>query len=265
MEFDNQYIVIFGWMSSKLHLKGNYRDAFALVYGFSQDGKSEFRGTLTYIQKWLNVSRPTAVAVMDELVRRNLILKRKGSIDGRPRNFYRTNLEEVARLKNLTSKETLPVTSKETLPVTSKETLPVTSKETLLNNIESNIGNNIREEETNVSPAPAKPKRKRFVPPTFEDVAYAFQKKLREKKVLGAERLAEIEAEKFMNHYEANGWRVGKNKMKSWPHAVSGWISRMDQYQTTVNKTNKLEVDESPISPEDAHAIIDHFVAQGGF
>ncbi len=31
------------------------------------------------------------------------------------------------------------------------------------------------------------------------------------------------EAEKFWNHYEANGWRVGKVPMKSWRHAVTNW------------------------------------------
>lgn len=31
------------------------------------------------------------------------------------------------------------------------------------------------------------------------------------------------EAEKFWNHYEANGWKVGRVPMKSWKHAVNNW------------------------------------------
>ena len=30
----------------------------------------------------------------------------------------------------------------------------------------------------------------------------------------------------FVTHYESNGWKVGKNPMKSWKHAVTNWITR---------------------------------------
>jgi DNA-binding transcriptional regulator YhcF (GntR family) len=30
----------------------------------------------------------------------------------------------------------------------------------------------------------------------------------------------------FVAYYESNGWRVGRNPMKSWQHAVAGWHSR---------------------------------------
>ena len=31
------------------------------------------------------------------------------------------------------------------------------------------------------------------------------------------------EAEKFFDHYESNGWKVGRNPMRSLPHAISNW------------------------------------------
>ena len=34
------------------------------------------------------------------------------------------------------------------------------------------------------------------------------------------------EADAFFNYYESNGWKVGKNSMKSWQHAVTNWIAR---------------------------------------
>ncbi len=34
------------------------------------------------------------------------------------------------------------------------------------------------------------------------------------------------EAEKFFNYYESIGWKVGKNPMKKWKSAASGWLSR---------------------------------------
>lgn len=35
--------------------------------------------------------------------------------------------------------------------------------------------------------------------------------------------LPESEALKFFDYYESNGWRVGKNAMKSWPSALANW------------------------------------------
>lgn len=34
------------------------------------------------------------------------------------------------------------------------------------------------------------------------------------------------QAERFFAYYESNGWRVGKNPMKKWKAAASGWIAR---------------------------------------
>jgi hypothetical protein len=135
----------------------------------------------------------------------------------------------------------------------------VTTNNDYTNNDYTN--NNLIEGENEFSPTPAPEKKvSRFVPPTLEECISAFKEKLREKKVLGFDRIAQIEAEKFFNHYGANGWMVGKNKMKSWPHSVGGWLSRMDQYKTT---TTKLNHNEGIISTDDAHAIIDDIVANG--
>lgn len=35
-----------------------------------------------------------------------------------------------------------------------------------------------------------------------------------------------VNAETFFNHYESNGWKVGKNPMKSWKAALANWSSR---------------------------------------
>jgi uncharacterized protein YdaU (DUF1376 family) len=52
---------------------------------------------------------------------------------------------------------------------------------------------------------------------------------------------SKIEAEKFVNYYESNGWKVGKNTMKSWTHAANNWITNTKQYaKGTTNNTRKL-------------------------
>lgn len=65
-----------------------------------------------------------------------------------------------------------------------------------------------------------KPKRKVFKPPTVEEVkAYAAEK--------GFTRL---NAESFVAYYESKGWMIGRNKMKNWKAAASGWEIREKNY-----------------------------------
>jgi predicted phage replisome organizer len=56
------------------------------------------------------------------------------------------------------------------------------------------------------------PKRKRFVPPTIDEV-----------KAYCRERQNDVDAERFIDYYTSNGWRVGKNKMRDWEAAVRTW------------------------------------------
>lgn len=42
--------------------------------------------------------------------------------------------------------------------------------------------------------------------------------------------LSQDESEKFFNYYESNGWRVGKNPMKSWTHALANWKNNVKTY-----------------------------------
>ena len=62
---------------------------------------------------------------------------------------------------------------------------------------------------------PEKPKRKNFVKPTVEEIA-AYCK----------EKNYNVNAQQFFNYYESNGWKVGRNAMKSWQAAVQNWNAR---------------------------------------
>jgi len=52
---------------------------------------------------------------------------------------------------------------------------------------------------------------------------------------------AKKEAEKFYNFYGSKGWKVGKEKMKSLPHAIAGWISRCDKPETKDSPKEETE------------------------
>lgn len=115
MAHKESFITIQGWMATDLKLSGNELLVYALIYGFSQDGESEFRGSINYICGWLNCSRPTAIKTLSNLVDRGLISKRVKIENNVTFNRYKAILQGVKKL-NWGSKETLPGGSKETLP-----------------------------------------------------------------------------------------------------------------------------------------------------
>jgi predicted transcriptional regulator len=79
---NKNYINIQAWMVKELNLTGNDLICYALIYGFSQDGKSEFNGSLSYIAEWINTSRQTARLIVKRLVDNGVIEKRDTVING---------------------------------------------------------------------------------------------------------------------------------------------------------------------------------------
>ena len=81
-------------------------------------------------------------------------------------------------------------------------------------------------------------KNKRFAPPSIEEVfeylsdsGYSYK----------------VEAEKFWNYYESNGWKVGKNKMKNWKSAATGWIKRTNLPMQKPQQSNTPPADYDPL------------------
>ena len=111
---DENYYLVQGWMKNRLGLKGTKRDIYAIIYGFSQDGESEFTGSINYFVEWLDVSRPTIIKALQELTDGGYLIKRTDVINGVQFNRYKANLQVVKNF-NGGSKEILLGGSKETL------------------------------------------------------------------------------------------------------------------------------------------------------
>ena len=85
----DNYILVYGWMVTELGLKGNELFLYAIIYGFSQDGETEFSGSLRYMQEWLGVnSKATVQNTLEKLMARGLIKKRTVVEKGVTRNFF---------------------------------------------------------------------------------------------------------------------------------------------------------------------------------
>lgn len=65
-----------------------------------------------------------------------------------------------------------------------------------------------------------KRKRKKFIPPTLQEVQLIIKDKKR--------------AQKFINHYQGNGWIVGRVKMVDWQATANNWV--LDEEEKSSNQ-----------------------------
>ncbi len=78
-------------------------------------------------------------------------------------------------------------------------------------------------------------KKKGFIKPSISELITEFSNRVTD---------PSQQAETFLNYYESNGWKVGKNAMKSWKHAVTNWITRgkgNTTYQQAVRKESRSD------------------------
>ncbi len=77
----------------------------------------------------------------------------------------------------------------------------------------------------------------RFVKPTLEQVA-AFIQEIRNG----------VDAQEWFDHYESNGWKVGRNPMKDWKACVRKWgrsrIGKQRPAETSQEKINRLRAEQ---------------------
>jgi len=117
-----------------------------------------------------------------------------------------------------------------------------------------------RERQSGAVSEPEAPKAKKE-PPTIEEVKLAAAK-------IG---LSDHEAEKFHAFYESNGWKVGKNPMKSMIGSLAGWKLRNQEKKTAEVKgsdtfwkdKSRLEMVEKEIArieAQSSHTALDMIV-----
>jgi hypothetical protein len=80
-----------------------------------------------------------------------------------------------------------------------------------------------------------------FKKPTLEDCIKLFISKTQNN---WAEHYATKSANIFYNFYESKNWMVGKNKMKSLSHAISGWIARDNKPELSTTKSMEQIIEE---------------------
>lgn len=90
------FYTVQGWMYNLGITSTQELCAYAIVYGFSQDGQSTFKGSISYIAELLMCSTRTAIKVMHQLEAKGLIFIDKEEISKVVFNRYRVNHEKVS-------------------------------------------------------------------------------------------------------------------------------------------------------------------------
>jgi hypothetical protein len=83
-----------------------------------------------------------------------------------------------------------------------------------------------------------KKKRERFVAPSF-DMIKDFMIDLNNKagNIFTAEKILQ-QAKMFFDHYESNGWIVGRVKMKSWEASARKWLNNTHTFEKEKSHTH---------------------------
>jgi hypothetical protein len=180
------YTLIQDWM---LDLPISYREIaiYAIIYGFSQDGETRFEGSLGYLARKTKASKNTARAALHKLMDEGLIERTIVNKNGVEFNTYKATLAGSAKIGGGVQKL--------------EEGGAISAPNNIDNNKDINKTTNKR--------AAA------FVTPTLTEIEDYCR-----------ERQNSVDAERFLNYYEANGWMVGRNKMKDWKAAVRTWEQR---------------------------------------
>ena len=96
-KIDN-YITIPVFAIVELGLSGNELVCYSLIYGFTQDKETEFRGSLNYVASALNVTKQNAKKIIDRLIDRGLVDKREMYFSGVKFCHYVANRNGVAEI-----------------------------------------------------------------------------------------------------------------------------------------------------------------------
>lgn len=142
---NTDFLNIQGWMINELNLKGNELIIYALIYGFTKDGVSEFRGSRQYMADWTNSSVRSVQNVVNSLANKGMIEKNNhinkyGSLE--TSGYKAINVPKLSSEKNsLVEKKVHQGSEKSSSPLEKK--VHEGSEKSSHNNIDNNISNNI--------------------------------------------------------------------------------------------------------------------------
>lgn len=208
------FITVLGWMRNILKLSGNDLIIYSIIYGFSQERNQWCSASQEYLAEWSGASLITVKRTIKNLVDKGYIKKRYFTNDMGRWCEYKAIFPDLSEYQNDTSpkyqNDTTPKYQNDQTKYQNDTSLSIKTIPASIDNIEDNIEDNIGGKYDGRS-RPSAP-RKKFEKPTVEEVAAYIR-----------EKHYNVDAQRFIDYYDSNGWKVGKNPMRNWKAAVSTW------------------------------------------
>lgn len=222
---DDNYFVVHGWMVNHLKLEGTELMIYSIIYGFSQDGESVFKGSISYLEKAVNKSRNSVKRAIKLLIGKNFIHREEVLKYGQTFYLYK-NLVDIPKLTGGVNFERgLSETDKglsETAPPLSE-----TDPNKIVNKIVSNIS-------IDKGLFPSMVSEKSFQESEVYDFK-KFQSKLEEQKNQGIDLVYYFHA--------VDDWSEGlpqKDKRKR--KTNRGWVAQARSFMRSDNEKKKLKL-----------------------
>ena len=215
---DDGFTNIQGWMISRLQLRGVALMIYAMIYQFSQDGESVFRGSRQYMADWCGCSISGVKKALKQLLNDGLIEQVHHSIDNHE-VFYRACMGPRSQSNLGVGHNVTEARTQCDLAIVHKVTEARSQSDRHIkdDNIADNKADNIAD---NIVVCDTK--RTRFQKPTLEEV----------KEYAERNGQAIVDPERFIDWHDANGWRAGRNPMKDWKATFRNW-ERMEKSRNT--------------------------------
>lgn len=222
MEIKTHYFVsIPAFAVTELDLTSTELIVYSTIYGFSHGNENQWCCvSQSYLATWARTTERSVRRIIDRLIEKGLIIKEVRNGANGTYCAYKV-FERSVSGEDIESTEGEDTESAP--PGHRVRPYPDTESAPTSNNIYNNINNNNKEniikensesEKDSVPESSARKKgsKEKFIKPTVEEI-----------KTYCAERNNQLDAEYFYDHYEANGWKIGKAPMKDWKATIRNW------------------------------------------
>lgn len=94
---NENYYIVYYWMTGELGLTGITREVYAVLFAFYKNGLA-FNGSVSYLAKFIGVSRQTIFKALNSLVEKELILKQSETVNNIKNVTYQINLLPLKKI-----------------------------------------------------------------------------------------------------------------------------------------------------------------------
>lgn len=235
---DGSFINIQSFMVKDLHLKGNELMLYAIIWGFSQDGTSAFKGSLQYLMEWTNSTKQGVLKALKSLQDKGYI--QKSDVNANGRRFcdysvtkFNTGKQSLSKVNSVDNKVNIVDQKVNLVDDLGKQSLP--------HNIVDNIENNI---EDSIVPVEASPTTELTTPTKQKEVKHKHGEYLH---VLLTDKqytsLIEKYGQTIIDGYiqKIDEWiqLKGKSPYKDFNLAIQNWLKKDNVQPIIANNQNQ--------------------------